>query len=169
MKPSDVLIAAVLSSLACLPLCAWAQESNLKDRLVGSWQIVSDSTTGLNGETRPVFGEHLHGVMVISADGYFALVATDSSRPQWKEKVRSKVAADEFKTTALGLFAQSGRWSIADGGKTLVKQITSAFNPANEGKTSRLPMRLQGNTLTITDPASPAAGGSALEVFQRVR
>lgn len=166
---ATLAISIMLAGAAYLPASAPAQEPSLKDQLVGSWEIVSDDTIGPNGEKRPVFGEKLHGILIFSANGYFALVASDAARPQWKEKLRSQVTDAEYKTTALGLFAQSGKWSIDENSKMLIKVMTSAFNPANEEKTTKLPISLQGDELTITDPASPAAGGSAVEIYHRAK
>ena len=65
--------------------------------------------------------------------------------------------------------AQFGEWEISDGGKTLVRKVEGALNPALGGREQRIGLALSGDQLTLTDKASGVSGGDSQQVYRRVK
>jgi lipocalin-like protein len=72
--------------LTALPDFAIAQ--SLKDRLVGTWLLVSNTNTAPDGTKRQPFGENPKGVLILEANGRYAQVFTRPDRPKFKANNR---------------------------------------------------------------------------------
>jgi hypothetical protein len=78
-------------SLTALPDYAVAQ--SLKDRLVGSWLLISNTNTAPDGTKRQPFGENPKGVLFLEANGRkrkapqeLRVLKVDKGRMPWEDR-----------------------------------------------------------------------------------
>src|SRR5262249_40072738 len=90
-----VLFPMVLFSIALL--CTFAGTASAqsgadqeKQRLVGTWKLVSSKWTTNNSKTTfdPLVGPHGTGFLVYTSDGHMCAELMNPDRPAWKDKLR---------------------------------------------------------------------------------
>ncbi|MGD0023764.1 MAG: hypothetical protein ABSC37_03915 [Xanthobacteraceae bacterium] len=66
MNRRDVLSLSAITvlGLALLPGAAFAQQKPLKDQLVGTWTLVSNTNTAANGAKSELFGPNPKGLAI---------------------------------------------------------------------------------------------------------
>ena len=103
-----VLIGVIL----CAASSFGQTESEIRDRIVGSWKLVSTEEIMKDGRTRsfPGFGPHARGLLMYQRSGYMCAVLMNPDRPNPadpRHRTREeKIAAAE------GSFAYCGRYEI---------------------------------------------------------
>ena len=136
-----IVIAAAL--LFCLPA-----HSADKDRIVGTWKLVSvmyeDAQTK---EKTPVLGEHPRGYQIATPEGRWLALVTADGRPVPK--------TDEDRAKALrSMIAYSGRYRV-EGDKVITK-VEVAWNEAWVGGEQVRFLRFEGDdVLHIESPPMP--------------
>jgi hypothetical protein len=101
--------------MACLFSSAgWAQSSaaEVKQRLVGTWKVVSSQRTLKNGKKAfdPALGPSGIGFLIYSADGHMCAELMNPDRPAWKNNAKP---TDKEKVSAFDcFFAYCGRYEI---------------------------------------------------------
>ena len=154
--------ATVACTLAFAPTSINAQD---KSQLVGAWSLVS-----FNLGTKPVFGSNPKGTIIFDATGRYAMILVNSDREKkWTAKSREGASGDELAAAARGLVSQFGQWEVVDGGKTLVRKVEGALNPALGGREQRVGLSVKGDELRLSDRASGVSGGDSEQVYRRVK
>ena len=100
-----LVLAALLMSLSS---SAFANDAELRQKIVGTWTLVSvvyeDTTTK---ERTPVYGEHPKGIQIATPEGRWLALVTAEGRPIPK--------TDEEKVRALQtMIAYTGRYRVED-------------------------------------------------------
>ena len=103
------LCAVTTLSLALLPNSAASQQRSLKEQLVGSWTIVSNDNVTPDGTKRQIFGPNPNGIMILDADGRYALIVVNPARPKFKGNTRLDGTPEETKAAIAGTVASFGR------------------------------------------------------------
>ena len=87
-------------------------ESEVRDRLVGTWKLVSTEETMKDGTTRPYpeYGPHGRGFLMYSRDGFMCADLINPDRPKWMDAANP--SAQEKAAAADGTFAYCGRYEI---------------------------------------------------------
>ena len=137
--------ALVLFGFALCAASAFSQtESEIRDRIVGTWKLVSTEETMKNGTTRPFpsFGPHAKGFLMC-AD----LVNPD--RPRWADPAH--ITPEEKVAAADGTFAYCGRYEIDAKQKRIVHLPEVATDPGYVGSRQIRPYRLEGGRLILSD------------------
>ena len=144
----------VLVLVACLLNSAgWAQSSldEVKQRIVGTWKIVSSEETLKNGQKRfePELGPHGMGFLIYSADGHMCAQGMKPDRPAWKEKLKP---TDQEKLSAFdGSFAYCGRYEI-DAEKHILMHLPEvSMTPDYVGTRQIRPYRFEGTRMILGD------------------
>jgi hypothetical protein len=75
-----MIFVVTVASLTALPDHAIAE--SLRERLVGTWLLVSNTNTGPDGTNRQPFGESPTGILILEANGRYAQVFTRPGRPK---------------------------------------------------------------------------------------
>ena len=114
------LSAVTALGLALLPGSAVSQQRSLKDQIVGTWTIVSQSQTLTNGSKVEAFGANPKGVNVFDANGHFYVIYTRSDMPKIASNNRLNPTAEEAKAIALGSLAIMGTYNVDGAKKTIV-------------------------------------------------
>ena len=108
MKSALMLLAVVL----CIPCVLGQSESEIRDRIVGTWKLVSAEQTLKDGTTRPYpgFGAKGKGFLMYQRDGYMCADLVNPDRPKWADTAHptpeEKLAAGD------GTFAYCGRYEL---------------------------------------------------------
>jgi hypothetical protein len=156
-------------SLSLLPGNALAQQKTLKEQLVGTWTLVSYTSTATDGNKTAVFGAQPKGILMIDAGGHYAMVLTDPGRTKWKSNLRTQLTTEEIGSAAKGLVAQYGGWSVDDASKVFTRKVEGALSPNLAGTEQKPTIALSGDELTVTDANSGVTGGKTDAVFRRAK
>jgi hypothetical protein len=139
--------ALLLCLLSLFTLPARADDAQLRQKIVGTWTLVSvvyeDQATK---ERTPVYGEHPHGVQIATPQGRWLALVTAEHRPIPK--------TDEDRAQALKtMIAYTGRYRIVDG--KVVTKVEAAWNEAWVGGEQVRAVRFDGDRLFIESPPMP--------------
>src|ERR1700687_5193148 len=74
-------IVSIAAGLACLAVAndSWAERER---QLAGTWMLTSNVNTREDGTKADIFGSNPKGVLILSPDGYFAVVNTRADLPK---------------------------------------------------------------------------------------
>ena len=137
----------LLCLLTLVANAARADDTELKQKIVGTWKLVSvvyeDAQTK---ERTPVLGEHPKGRQIATADGlWLALVTADG---------RAVPKTDEERAQALKtMIAYTGRYRVEDG--KVITKVEAAWNEAWVGGEQVRFIRFEGDRLFIESPPMP--------------
>src|SRR5262249_9334641 len=124
-------------------------ESDISDRIVGTWKLVSTEQTMNDGTTQPftAFGLHAQGFLMYQRDGYMCAVLVNPDGQRLADphaKVEEKVAAAD------GTFFYCGRYEIDVMQKQIVHIPEVASNPGYVGSRQIRPYEFEGNRLIFS-------------------
>ncbi len=144
--------ASVVASVLICSRFVFAQgESEIRDRIVGTWKLVSTEQTLKDGTTRPYpeYGPHGKGFLMYSRDGYMCATLVNPDRP----KVASPLhpATEEKIATADGTFAYCGRYEIDVKNNRLVHLPEVATGRGFEGSRQIRPYKFEDGRLVLSD------------------
>jgi Lipocalin-like domain len=139
--------AILAGMLVALASSAFANDAELRQKIVGSWTLVSvvyeDQTTK---EISPVLGEKPRGRQIATADGRWLALVTAENRPVPK--------TDEDRARALtSMIAYTGRYRVED--SKVVTKVEAAWNEAWVGGEQTRFIRFEADRLFIESPPMP--------------
>jgi hypothetical protein len=118
--------------LALLPGSSGAEPKSLKEQLVGTWMLVSCDAT--LGNAKPAYCINPTGILMLDADGRYAMVIAARGRPGGvRASSAAQAPAEMVKEVARGLLANFGIWSVNDEAKTITRHLEGALFPSVEG------------------------------------
>lgn len=128
-----------------------AVESEVRDRILGTWKLVSTKETMKDGTTRPfpAFGPHAKGFLMYQRDGYMCAVLTNPDRFEWADPAHA--TPEEKIAAAAGTFAYSGRYEIDVKQERIIHLPEVATNPGYVGSRQIRPYRFEGHRLVFSD------------------
>jgi hypothetical protein len=137
----------LLSLLALFAGPAHADDSELKQKIVGMWTLVSVVYEDQETKQRtPVLGQHPKGRQIATADGRWLALVTAEGRPIPK--------TDEERAQALRtMIAYTGRYRVEDG--KVITKVEAAWNEAWVGGEQTRFVRFEGDRLFIESPPMP--------------
>src|SRR5277367_4474042 len=136
-----------LLALLLLPVLARADDAELRQKIVGTWKLVSvvyeDQMTK---ERTPIYGEHPRGYQIATPDGHWLALVTAENRPIPK--------TDEERAQALKtMIAYTGHYRVEDG--KVITKVEAAWNEAWVGGEQTRAIRFDGDELYIESPPMP--------------
>jgi len=138
-----------------LALCAISvlgqTESEIGNRIVGTWKLVSTEETMKDGTTRPFpsFGPHAQGFLIYQANGYMCADLVNPDRAKWADP--SHTTAAEKAAAADGTFAYCGRYEIDVKHSQIIHLPEVATDPGWVGSRQVRPYFLEGQRLILSD------------------
>ena len=153
------VFAVTVLGLTAVPDYAIAQ--SLKDRLVGTWLLVSNTNTAPDGTKRQPFGESPKGVLILEANGRYAQVFTRPDRPKFKANNRLQGTPDEIKAAWEGALAHFGTWSVSEADKTVLLRVEGSFYPNQEGNEDKRVVNSLASGSPGRNGASTASGAKS--------
>jgi len=121
--------AATALGLGLLPASTVAQQTSLKDQLVGTWTLVSWLETFKDGSKLQRFGTDPKGGNIFTADGHFSIVYARSDLPKIASNDPMKPTPEEANAIMLGSIAYFGTYTVDEGSKTISFRIESTTLP----------------------------------------
>jgi hypothetical protein len=126
-------------------------ESQIFDRIAGTWKLVSTEETLKDGTTRPfsAFGPRAKGFLMYQRDGYMCAVITNPDRAKRADPAyatqQEKIAAAE------GAFSYCGRYEIDVKQERVIHLPEVASGPGYVGSRQVRPYRFEGDRLIFSD------------------
>jgi hypothetical protein len=155
MKIFSCIIAVVLSASGFL--CAQS-ESQIRDRIVGTWKLVSAEYTMKDGSKRPYgdLGPRGKGFLIYAADGYMCADLVNPDRLKWADVVHPKM--EERLSLANRSFAYCGRYEIDATKKQIVHLPKVASRPDYVDSRQVRPYKFEGGGLVLSDVETEESG-----------
>ena len=136
-----------LSLLLSAPAPAFADDKDLKEKIVGVWTLVSVVYEDQETKARtPVLGEHPKGRQIATADGKWLALVTAEGRAVPKTDAER---AQALRT----MIAYTGRYRVEDG--KVITKVEAAWNEAWVGGEQTRFIRFEGDRLFIESPPMP--------------
>ena len=126
-------------------------ESDIRDRIVGTWKLVATEQTMKDGTTRPfpLYGANCKGFLMYQRDGYMSAVLINPDRLKWADPAYP--TAEEKLAAAEGTFAYCGRYEIDVKQKHIVHLPEVATDPAFVGSRQIRPYTFEDGRLLFSD------------------
>jgi hypothetical protein len=144
---TPILVASVLAG-SSLP---GQTESDIRDRFVGTWKLVSTEQTMKDGTSRPypLYGAHAKGFLMYQRDGYMCAYLVNPDRPKWADPLHP--TPEEKLAAADGTFAYCGRYEIDVKQEQVVHVPEVATDPGWVGSRQIRPYTFQDGRLILSD------------------
>jgi hypothetical protein len=169
MNRRSILTVSVMTALGLAVPSGYALGQTPKD-LVGTWTWASVDIIRADGTKTQPFGANPKGYVIFDSNGRFAYLLTRPDRPKFAANNREQGTPEENKASVSGVLAYSGRYSVSDGGKTLIFHIEASSYPNAEGVDQKRSITLTEDELKWTNLApTVAGGGTAHTVLRRVK
>jgi Lipocalin-like domain len=143
--------------------------TDVKQRIVGTWQLMTRAVTRPDGTTivDPVLGEKPTGRLIYDASGAMSLQMMRTGR---KEAISTPAGARDAKNprVILGYDSYFGRYTVDEKAGTVTHHVDGSLFPGDLGSDWVRPFSLQGDTLTLR-LTSADDGLTRTLVFQRMR
>lgn len=126
-------------------------EADVRDRIVGTWKLVSTEEILKDGTTRPFpfLGPHGKGFLMYQRDGYMCADLVNPDRPKWADP--SHTTPEEKNAAEEGTFAYCGRYEVNVEQNQIVHLPEVATNPGYVGTRQIRPYRFEGSQLILSD------------------
>ena len=126
-------------------------ESEIRERIVGTWKLVSMEETMKDGTTRsfPAFGPHAKGFLMYQRNGYMCAQIVNPDRQEWVDPAHA--TPEEKLAAADGTFAYCGRYEIDVKQQWIIHLPEVATNPAYIGSRQIRPYRFEKGQLILSD------------------
>jgi hypothetical protein len=148
---------------------AAAGQDTLKERLVGTWTLVSWEEMLPDGTKVAALGDaNSKGVLMFDAAGHvsFQIIA---ELPKLASNDRKKTTPEENKALAQGVFSYFGTYSVSETHHSMTIHVEGSTFPNMNGTDSKRTITsLTANELTYTNPAT-LAGRRSLFVWKRAQ
>jgi len=160
----------IAKALVLLPSLAAAQQSPLKDQLVGTWLLVSVVNEAADGSKSEGFGSNPKGVIIFASDGYFSLLQSRAELPKIATNDRAKATPEEAAAIVGGAIAYYGTYSVNEADKViLVKLQASTYaNLVGGPEQKRMITLLTADELRFVNPRTPS-GVTLHTVWKRAK
>jgi hypothetical protein len=116
---------------------ASAQERTLKERLAGTWTLVSATATRPDGTKQQPFGAD-EGILMFDLNGHYSLQLCKQGRPKFVSNSRMKGTPEEYQATTQGCNTFWGHYTTDETAQELILKIEHAMFPNWEGTEQRI-------------------------------
>jgi hypothetical protein len=159
MRKVATFVVAIIMSLTHTPStsAAFAQQS-LKDRVVGTWKVISWESQRPNGQVVNIWmGLHPTGLIIYQPNGYMAVQVMADPRPTFSQSpATSPPPYDELRNAYFGYYAYWGTYTINDAGNRVIHDVQGSERPGEVGLKYSRSISIDGTKLIITTPSYKA-------------
>jgi len=172
MKRRSILFLSAIVTLgsAMLPGSAVGQQKSLKERLVGTWTLVSSTSIRPDGTKTDVYGPNPKGIVIYTSDGYFVLLNSRADLPKLAASDRARATSEEARAVVAGSLAYYGTYSVDEVDKVITANVeASTFaNLIGGAEQKRIITSLTADELKFTNPTTPS-GVTVQVVWKRAK
>lgn len=124
----------------------------LKDKLLGTWKLISYTGTDESGGIAHIMGEDATGFICYSPDGWMSVQFIRADRPRYKEPFIELATDEEMLAAARGMFTYAGRFITDDENSIVYHELEFSLIPNWIGSRQKRYVNFEdgGNTLVIT-------------------
>ena len=164
-------IAASLLALGLAAGSAAAQPAtNLKEKIVGTWNFVVAEVAASDGKKSFPFGETPKGILIFTADGRFARIHVASDAPKIASNNRMTGTPEEYAGIMRRSLSVFGSYTVDEDKKTVTYHVVSSSFPNWEGEAqTRTIDKLTAEEFVNTNPNVGGGRGSASNFYRRVK
>jgi Lipocalin-like domain len=141
------------------------RHQSLKDRLIGTWALVSWEQKKSDGSKVQRYGANPTGIAFFDAGGRYIITVMRSDRANYASNALWQGTAEENKATASGTITYFGTYSVTEADSSIAIHIEgSSFPNWNGAKQERI-VALTGDQLTLT--VRPRSGDTVDVTWKR--
>jgi hypothetical protein len=169
MKTKNLYISGMTAlGLALLPPTAKASEVGAKDKIVGTWSLVS--LVVHQGEKEiETFGPRPRGIQIMSHNGRFAVITMRDELPLYTSDNRLMGTAEEYEAIGKGTNAAYGRYTVDEAAQTVTFHIEASTFPNWDGKEQVRAFALEGDEWRYVNPMPTIGPGYVHVVWKRLK
>ena len=146
---------------------AVAQPKSLKEKLIGTWHLVSNIVERRDGTKVEQFGPNPKGILIFAADGHFATFNARTDLPKLASGNRSRATPEENKAVIEGSFAYYSTYSASDSDNVITIHIDGSTFANQIGTVQkRVVTSITSEEMKFINPAA-TSGGSIQLVWER--
>jgi Lipocalin-like domain len=170
-KAATFVVAIVMSLTHTLPMSAAFAEQSLKDKVVGTWKIISWESQRPSGQIANIWmGLHPTGLIIYQPNGYVSVQVMADPRPTFAQNpATSPPPYDEFRNAYFGYYAYWGTYTINDAGNGVVHNVEGSERPGEVGKKYPRSISIDGTKLVITTPSYKAGLALPHDALERMQ
>jgi len=154
-------VALSVAMIICVSMAATADElgdvsKTMRERIIGTWTLVSAETMNADGSRSFPFGAAPKGILILTEDGHFAIINVSSHLPSVVLNDRMGQTSSES-AIAQGSLAAFGSFKVDDFRDMLDEHIDASTFPDEIGKNqSPLLKLISADELSWTDSVGAA-------------
>jgi hypothetical protein len=170
MRKIASFVIAIVASLTLAPISTCAQQT-LKDRIVGTWKIVSWETVRPDGQVINVWmGPHPTGLIIYQPNGYMAVQIMADPRPTFAQlPSTTPSSSDEFRNAFFGYYAYWGTYTVGAAGNSVIHNVQGSERPHEVGRTYERLVLMEGTSIVLTTPTYKAGAGLPHDLLERMK
>ena len=149
---------------------SWAQQQggNLKQQIVGTWSLVSQSVDQGGGRKTERFGSKPRGMAIYDRNGRYVVSILHSTLPKIASNNAMTGTADENKAIVQGSITFFGTYTVNDKDGTMVGHVGASSYPNWDGLDQKRNLSISGDEMKIV-LQNAAIGGTATTVWKRLK
>jgi Lipocalin-like domain len=137
----------------------------LKDKLLGTWKMISSEFRRADGQTTYPFGKNATGRIIYDTSGNMSAQIMRPGRPAFASGDSLRGTPEEIKAAFEGLLSYFGTYDVDEQKGTVTHHVESAYFPNWEGKDQVRIIGFDGERLTLSTPPIPAEGTTVTGVL----
>jgi hypothetical protein len=170
MELRSVCLSLAWLSLVLFSDAAAAQQTSLKQQLVGAWTFVRTEATQADGRKILPFGPDPKGIVIFTEDGQFAHMQIADGIAKFASNSRVSGTAEENRAVVQGSIALFGTYTVEESTRTIIRRIESGTFPNWVGQEQRVQIdTLTANELVYSNSTGSIAGAKTVNFWKRAK
>lgn len=148
---------------------ASAQATSFKNKVIGSWSLVSFESFDAAGTKVPsIEGSDVKGRLILTADGQFSAQII-SDIPKLASKARLRTTASENEAIAHGVLSFFGTYTTDEANNAIILLVERSSYPNQvTGKGAKRSVTFSGDEMRFDNPGR-TAGGRVVVVWKQIK
>lgn len=138
------------------PFVVWPVKAQSKDAVVGTWKLVSYTSTTEKGEIKHLMGEKPTGFITYTSDGRMSVIIMAEGRKRYSSDDWLGGTAEERAEACATMVAYAGRYSFS--GDKVTHHVEAASVPNRVGTDLVRTVKLEGDQLILRTPPTVVGG-----------
>lgn len=150
-----------LSIAVCFALCLWAKPGScggIRDRLVGTWRLLSYVGQGADGRETNDYGPTPLGRLMYDKAGRMSVHLTNPRRTPFASGDLFRPTPEELKNAFDGYFGYFGTFTVDEKAGMVTHHVEGASYPNYVGTDQRRFFTLEGDRLSLRTPPELVGG-----------
>ena len=141
------------------------QHQSLKDRLIGTWALVSWEQKKSDGSKVQRYGANPTGIAFFDAGGRYIITVMRSDRANYASNALWEGTAEENRAAADGTITYFGTYSVTEADSSIAIHIEGSSFPNWNGAKQKRIVAITGDQMTMT--VRPPSGETVDVIWKR--